>query len=198
MSRSLIGLLQRSILTESIALRQTSISSGRKAGLASPGKPAGWTHRAGRGCRQPKLEQPGPATRQLFSTLDCLVALAPPTPKLLRLDPPTWGAPAARVRERPDSLCQAALETRNEGETLSLRQLGCALAPRTHVDFTCQEAYNETERRLDPSHGTSPPSILSSAFAFGRPSPHSLAQLSTLTGRQPIVMSMSRLWRTCR
>ena len=84
MSRSLIGLLQRSILTESIALRQTSISSGRKAGL----------------------------------------------------DPPTWGAPAARVRERPDSLCQAALETRNEGETLSLRQLGYALAPRTHVDFT--------------------------------------------------------------
>ena len=120
------------------------------------------------------------------------------TPKPLRLDPPTWGAPAARVRERPDSLCQAALETRKEGETLSLRQLGCALAPRTHVDFTCQEAYNETERRLDPSHGTSPPSILSSAFAFGRPSPHSLAQLSTLTGRQPIVMSMSRLWRTCR
>jgi len=43
---------------------------------------------------------------------------------------------AARVRERPDSVCQAALETRNEGETLSLRQLGCALAPRTHVDFT--------------------------------------------------------------
>ena len=76
----------------------------------------------------------------------------------------------------------------NEGETLSLRQLGCALAPWTHVDFTCQEAYNETERRLDPSHGTSPPSILSSVFAFGRPSPHSPAQLSTLTGRQPIVM----------
>ena len=120
------------------------------------------------------MEQPGPATRQLFSTLDCLAALAPPTPKLLRLDPPTWGAPAARVRERPDSLCQAALETRNEGETLSLRQLGCASAPRTHVeahtcneterahneiDFTCQEAHNETERRLNPSHGTSPPSI---------------------------------------
>ena len=37
--RSLIGLLQRSILTESIALRQTSISSGRKAGLASPVNP---------------------------------------------------------------------------------------------------------------------------------------------------------------
>ena len=37
--RSLIGLLQRSILTESIALRQKSISSGRKAGLASPGNP---------------------------------------------------------------------------------------------------------------------------------------------------------------
>ena len=106
LGRSLIGLLQRSILKESIALRQTSISSGRKAGLASPGKPAGCTHRAGRGCRQPKLEQPGPATRQLFSTLDCLAALAPPTPKLLRLDPPTWGAPAARVRERPDSVCQ--------------------------------------------------------------------------------------------
>ena len=31
--------------------------------------------------------------------------------------------------------------------------------------------------------------ILSPAFAFGRPSPHSLAQLATLTGRQPIVMS---------
>eukprot|EP00315_Gephyrocapsa_oceanica_P041889 CAMPEP_0185477082 /NCGR_PEP_ID=MMETSP1366-20130426/3745_1 /TAXON_ID=38817 /ORGANISM="Gephyrocapsa oceanica, Strain RCC1303" /LENGTH=152 /DNA_ID=CAMNT_0028084177 /DNA_START=90 /DNA_END=547 /DNA_ORIENTATION=+ len=71
-------------------------------------------------------------------------------------------AAAARVRERPDSVCQAALETRNEGETLSLRQMGCALAPRTHVDFTCQEAYNETGRRLGPSHGTSPPSILSS------------------------------------
>ena len=28
----------------------------------------------------------------------------------------------------------------------------------------------------------------SPAFAFGRPSQHSLAQLSTLTGRQPIVM----------
>ena len=68
--------------------------------------------------------------------IDCLPALAPPTPNLLRLDPPTWGAPAARVRERPDSLCQAALETRNEGETLSLRQLGYALAPGTHVDFT--------------------------------------------------------------
>ena len=35
-------------------------------------------------------------------------------------------ASSARVRERPDSVCQAALETRNEGETLSLRQLGCA------------------------------------------------------------------------
>ena len=37
-----------------------------------------------------------------------------------------------------------------------------------------------------PSHGTSPLDVLSPSFAFGRPSPHSLAQLATLTGRQPI------------
>ena len=32
---------------------------------------------------------------------------------------------------------------------------------------------------------------------LGGQSQHSLAQLSSLTGRQPIVMSVSRLWRTC-
>ena len=127
-------------------------------------------------------------------------ALAPPTPKPLRLDPPTWGAPAARVRKRPDSVCQVALETkRATRETpVSLQQLGCALSPWTHVELPRdKEPCNETERRLEPSHGTSPQSILSPAFAFGRPSQHSLAQLSTLAGRQPIVMSVSRLWRTC-
>ena len=58
-------------------------------------------------------------------------ALAPPTPKPLRLDPPKWGAPAARVRKRPDSVCQVALETkRATRETpVSLQQLGCALSP---------------------------------------------------------------------
>ena len=47
------------------------------------------------------------------------------------------------------------------------------------------------------SHGTSPLDFLSPSFACGRPSPHSLAQLATLTGCQPIIMSMARLWRTC-
>ena len=61
--RSLIGLLQRSILTESIALRQKSISSGRKAGLASSGRPAGWTHRAGRG--DAECVSLGPPARRL-------------------------------------------------------------------------------------------------------------------------------------
>ena len=137
---------------------------------------------------------------QLFSTLDCLVALAPPTPKLLRLNPPRWGAPAARVWRKhacggstPAPSARLRSKRAASGRLSPSDSCGRRLSPEDARRLgACQGACNSSKRRLDPTHGTSPQSTLSPAFAFWRPSPHSLAQLSTLTGRQPIVIRFRR------
>ena len=142
--RSLIGLLQRSILTESIALRQKSISSGRKAGLASPGNPLdGHTERV-EDAASPSWSNRAPrhVSCSLRSTVWWPWLLLPPShcgsihPRGA-LPPHACGSaptPSARLRSRN--------ETRNERDPLSLSNSLAAPCPRgTHVELHVSRSF---------------------------------------------------------
>ena len=129
--RSLIGLLQRSILTESIALRQKSISSGRKAGLASPGNPLdGHTERV-EDAASPSWSNQAPRHVSCSLRSTCLVpwllhpqATAARSTHVGRSRRTRAGAPRLRLPGCARETKRATRET-----PVSLQQLGCALTP---------------------------------------------------------------------